>query len=407
MRKWTWFSTTEPIPWAKTEADYEEMNKKVWLNNIDVPQKPRLIVDFICHEHIKNLHKEYPHTEWLAICKVVQQWDWVFKIVDMIHPEQRQLPSDVETTDKGMDWCVDYLLEKWEDLWNWNCVLHSHHTMWCFWSSTDNKARLWLNDWRTLAWAVVTAYKEWTDWELDIDYKWCINFYKPYNIEIDADMFYEDFFSEEEQAKITNYNEAVKTKIKEIQERKFEEQIEEFKRLWEYPDYSRLLDYLGIDITEELLANYKEVAKKIPNPQVEEAFAKLENEAREEALQEVPQEEIQPLLQQIEDFREWSTMLIEQLKEHRVATSSFERVYTWWTQSLPTKARQKPLDNYYSKALFPTEISIRSACQLPSFVKIRLDDNWWRLVFCPVHNRWEYVSEYIDETIDDNDVFIP
>lgn len=52
-----------------------------------------------------------------------------------------------------------------------------------FWSETDDNARKELNDGRTAAFAIVTAYKG-----AEISYKGCLNFYRPFPLEIDADI---------------------------------------------------------------------------------------------------------------------------------------------------------------------------------------------------------------------------
>jgi hypothetical protein len=37
-------------------------------------------------------------------------------LTDMIHPEQKVSGGDCEATDKGMDWAVDFLIEKGQNL---------------------------------------------------------------------------------------------------------------------------------------------------------------------------------------------------------------------------------------------------------------------------------------------------
>ena len=139
-------------------------------------------------------------------------------------------------------------------MWLWNCVLHSHHWMGVFWSGTDDNARKDLNDWRFMAFAVVTAYK-WSGNNIEVDYKGCLNFYKPYPIEIDCDMYYEEWYLDENYHKyIEEYN-----KLKEdIFESKVKERQEEINGLYTEPDYTRVLDYLWVDISKELKENYDE-----------------------------------------------------------------------------------------------------------------------------------------------------
>lgn len=139
------------------------------------------------NEYIKKLHKIYHNTEWAALCKVLKMEDGKFVLVDMIHPPQKITAGDVTIDDDGMKWASEFL-----DTYDpnqkhlWNCVLHSHHNMGVFWSSTDDNARTELNDGSTMMRAVVTAYDE-----KEITYKGCLNFYRPFNVEIDATMVVE------------------------------------------------------------------------------------------------------------------------------------------------------------------------------------------------------------------------
>ena len=93
MREWT--EKLAPITQEEIKPiDYKEINQKIWLNNIDVHQAPVLTISAWCHNHIKALHKKYPWTEWTAICRIVNHWDWQFEMVDMIHPWRRpELPG--------------------------------------------------------------------------------------------------------------------------------------------------------------------------------------------------------------------------------------------------------------------------------------------------------------------------
>ena len=136
------------------------------------------------NEYIKKLHKIYHNTEWAALCKVQKVEDGKFILVDMIHPPQKITAGDVTIDEDGMKW-ADKFLNEYDPMQKhlWNCVLHSHHSMGVFWSSTDDNARTELNDWSTMMWAVVTAYNQ-----KEITYKGCLNFYRPFNVEIDATM---------------------------------------------------------------------------------------------------------------------------------------------------------------------------------------------------------------------------
>ena len=163
----------------------KEFMNLIGLNNLSQQfGKIKITISWEINEYIKQLHKIYPSTEWLSLCKTKQIAPWHFLVIDMIHPEQKIASADVTATDKGMEWAFDYLSK--EDptgIADWNCVLHSHHRMWVFWSWTDDNARKGLNDWRTMAFAIVTAYSG-----NQISYKGCLNFYRPFPVEIDADM---------------------------------------------------------------------------------------------------------------------------------------------------------------------------------------------------------------------------
>ncbi|MBO7693810.1 MAG: hypothetical protein J6T10_14415 [Methanobrevibacter sp.] len=49
------------------------MNELIGLNNISIKENLTLLINGWCAEHIKRLHKEYPNTEWLAVCRVEPQ----------------------------------------------------------------------------------------------------------------------------------------------------------------------------------------------------------------------------------------------------------------------------------------------------------------------------------------------
>lgn len=304
--------TLEPID--ITPIDYKEINDKIGLNNISVHQKPVLTISAWCHNHIKALHKKYPSTEWTAICKVINHWNWQFELVDMIHPWQKTTAWEVETTDKWMERAINYLLERWEDLWEWNLILHSHHWMGCFWSGTDDKARLSMNDGRMLMRAVVTAYK----WE-EIQYKWCLNFYKPYPIEIDCDIEYyaDDLYWQREE--YWNY---IENRTKEIYNEMVltDEVLKNYK--CEY-DYDNLLKYLWIDIIDELKKNAEVVQMKMPCEWYENRLKEIMEEAKGKAQWEI----WAPIDNELMEWDKWSTELMEQL-ENNIEKSYFHN-YTW------------------------------------------------------------------------------
>ena len=423
MRPWSKEKKVIDIPSSSgiSEDYYENMNKKIGLNNITVTQKPNLIIDTRCFSHIRALHSTYPHTEWLAICKVINEGNWTFRVVDMIHPEQYWVGWEVETTDKGMDWCVSHLIERWENLWDWNLVMHSHHTMWCFWSTTDDNARKWLNDWRTLAWAVVTSYRDNPDtWE--ICFKWCVNFYKPYNIEIDADVTYEDTGLYNNVLSLMNsdddYKKELEAKEKEIFEQKSLEAKEEIKNSLEPQDYSNLIWYLGIDIGDVLKENYVEVAKKMGNATIDDIVKRLKDEAKNEALEQIAVPEGIELDEATTERLTWSNELLEQLKNARVSSKgwfpSVSSTKTWKEFEFSKTFSSKPVGftstvnwqdeddldsySYWNQKNFPTVEDIKAAIYQETWIanaKFLLAQSGKRLIYTDEFGCFQDIDEFI------------
>lgn len=300
----------------QTEEKRKAMNELVWLNNIHTDKKITLLINDWCSEHIKTLHKEYPNQEWLAVCKVQPQGEGVFVMTDMLFPWQTTSSWDVETTKEWMEWLTKELIRRWEKMVDWNCILHSHHHMGCFWSWTDDKARLGLNDWRQLAWAVVTAY----EWD-KINYKGCINFYKPYNIEIDVSVRDTQGTLFEYESIVERYNNYLE-KVRESEARFYEFLLDVNKEhidgITNRPSYSNILDYLGVDITEELNENYNELKEKIGNPELVDYLKQLWEKANELAVNEINKDwKYTDMLIEYDAFCKWSDWLLTQLEEHK------------------------------------------------------------------------------------------
>lgn len=353
--------------------DRKEMNEKLGTNNVNVENRPLLTINNWCHNHIKALHKKYPNTERLAWCKIENQWNGHFIMVDMVHPEQVGVGTEVETTDDWMKWLNEYLMENWEedDMHKWNCVLHSHHHMGCFWSPTDDKARLWLNDWRTLAWAVVTAYQG-----EEIDYKGCVNFYKPYNIEIDCDIEYEvddlywqaiEYWEFVKNRTAEIYNEAVKTdtKLNELQ--------------CEY-DYTNVINYLWIDITQQLVDNARQVA--IAMPTCKEFTDRLQ-EIMKEAKEKVQEELGAPIDNELTQRMERNDYLNNQLEKARV-----EKTYSFNNYNKTTCFNT--VSNLKSTIWFDLNVDIDWA---PSFPRNRNSDYDWRFTEFNYKTKEELIND--------------
>lgn len=394
----------EPIAQQETKPiDYKEINEKIGLNNIKVHQAPVLTISSRCHNHIKALHKKYPSTEWTAICKVVNKWDWQFEMVDMIHPWQKTTSWEVETTDEWMEWAIEHLLERGEDLGERNLILHSHHHMGCFWSWTDDNARLSMNDGRMLMWAVVTAYK----WE-EIDYKGCLNFYKPYPIEIDCDIEYytDDLYWQREE-----YGSFIENRTKEIYNEMVltDETLKSYK--CEY-DYDNLLKYLWIDIIDELKKNAEVVQMKMPCEWYEDRLKEIMEEAKEKVQEEIGA----PIDNELIDWSNWSDNLLNQLEENvaKSAAVSAVPVYSSYDdydyansrqnyQHSTAKSNRDFYDNAeeryaeFSSLNYPTKWSLISAYWLNEQFQFRLNaEREWE-VFNTHYKIWCYVWDELED----------
>ena len=328
----------------QTEEKRKAMNELVGLNNIHTNEGIVLVINDWCSQHIKTLHKEYPNQEWLAVCKVKPSGEGTFMMTDMLFPWQTTSSWDVETTKEWMEWLTKELIRRWEKMTDWNCILHSHHHMGCFWSQTDDKARLGLNDWRQLAWAVVTSY----EWD-KINYKGCINFYKPYNIEIDVDvreiydnpLWYDSI--------VDRYNDYL-DKVKESEARFYEFLLDTNKNyidsITDRPSYKNILDYLWVDITEELNDNYDTLKDKIWNPELKEYLKQMRDKANELAEKEINSDwRYTDMLIEYDAFCKWSDWLLTQLEEHKQKAYSFWVLGNFWAVSGASSSTQPSLLN--------------------------------------------------------------
>lgn len=392
MKKGTESSSDE----AKlTEEKHRKMNELVGLNNISINGNITLLINDWCAEHIKTLHKEYPSTEWLAYCKVEPQGNWIFLMTDMVFPWQKTTSWEVETTTEGMTWLNKELIARKERATDWNCVLHSHHRMGCFWSSTDDNARLSLNDGRQLAWAVVTAYSD-----KGIDYKWCINFYKPYNIEIDVnvkDAGWDNI--------ITKYNEYL-AKITESEWKYYDMLLAENKEyidsITTKPSYSNILEYLGVDISDELNKNYDELKDKVWNPELLAFLEQLKSRANDLATTEVDNSgEFTDMLAEYSAFCDWSDNLLTQLENNK------EKTYTFWHTYSPSLISQysypsnRDFEDDYNYYHFTSpdydESEVRAMIWIWSNIPMRVGDDNERQAWSYTSGEYMYVEEWVDE----------
>ena len=299
----------------KAKELHDAINKAINVNNVDTKIKPKLIINAWCHAHIKTMHKASPSTEWLAKCKIINLWNGVFKMVDMIHPPQECSSALVETADGAWLREAQYLERIWEQDWDWNCVLHSHHSMNAFWSGTDDEQRLRLNDGRELAWAVVTNYRGDNIW-----YKGCVNFYKPYNIEIDCDIEYEDVDYDTlcSMAK-ADFDAEVENRYCNL----LQDNIPLLDELKGRYSFDNVINYLWIDIRKELMINNISISRKLPQQEYNDKLNELFTEAVA-----TTKSELYEKYKDEYDFYDWNNMLMGQRKENAKSTDK-----DWVTRS--------------------------------------------------------------------------
>lgn len=129
----------------------------------------------------KILHNEYLKEERSWIWKV-EMINWQPILTDIYFPEQTNTWWDTEFTSKWAEEMIEYIFDNDPvDCDKRNCWIHSHHSMWCFWSHTDAEQQINFNNWlRTKMYSIVTS---WWDWE--IKYKWRLNIYKPIEFQLD------------------------------------------------------------------------------------------------------------------------------------------------------------------------------------------------------------------------------
>lgn len=385
------------------EKKREEMNKLIGLNNISIKENVYLLINDWCAEHIKTLHKEYPHTEWLAVCKVEPQGKWVFLMTDMIFPWQKGVGWEVETTKEWMEWLNEELIKRWENGKLWNCILHSHHWMGCFWSWTDDNARLGMNDWRQVERAVVTAYDK-EDKE-KINYKGCVNFYKPYNIEIDVNVMDENETTVID--RFNEYKEMVLEKKADYYDSLLEANKEFIDNLTDKPDYSMIMNYLWIDISKELIENYGTIREKIWNPELLEYLKQLEDQALELAENEINVGwKYNDMLVEYGAFCNWSDNLLTQLEENKkqkTYTSKIESISStpglFSSTAMPSNRDFE--DEYYSDYYFNCyeydEYYTRQCLWIKEDVPMRVWPCWEWLAWSNESWRFLYVEDWAEE----------
>lgn len=151
----------------------------------------KMVISWQMNELINKLHSEYPHTEWSGIARIEKR-GWYYILTDIRFPKQKNVWTETEMEDLP-SLLESIATEHPEQLHEWKCWLHSHHTMWCFRSGTDETTKRSFNDGNLdFRWSIVTAYtNKWPQ------YKCALNVFKPINIEFNVPVSVEEFNMQE------------------------------------------------------------------------------------------------------------------------------------------------------------------------------------------------------------------
>lgn len=151
--------------------------------------KVQVVISWYVHELIKKLHAQYPNKEWSGIARI-QKRNGFHEVTDIRFPKQSNHWAETEMKDGGLESLLeDIFNEHPEQLGERKCWLHSHHSMGCFRSGTDEAAKRSFNDWmQDYRRSIVTAYKG-----NQISYKCALNVFKPVNIEFDVPVVKQEF----------------------------------------------------------------------------------------------------------------------------------------------------------------------------------------------------------------------
>ena len=270
--------------------------------------------------------------------------------------------------------------------------------MWVFWSGTDDNARLSLNDWRQLAWAVVTAY----EWD-KISYKGCINFYKPYNIEIDVNV---------ENAVVVwdiieRYNEYL-AKINESEWKFYDMLLAENKEyidsITNRPSYNWILEYLWVDISDELNKNYNELKDKVWNPELLTFLEQLKSRANDLAITEVDNSGVYAdMLAEYDAFCTWSDDLLSQLEKNKEKSYTYsgslisQTTYPTYPSNRDFYDYDDDYDYYHFTSTDYSESEVRSMIWIWINVPMKVGKNNERMAWSFTSWEYMYVEEWGDE----------
>lgn len=244
-----------------------------------------------------------------------------------------------------------------------------------------------------MEWAVVTAYK----WD-EISYKWCLNFYKPYNIEIDVNVV--DTDEETIVDKYMEYSELVA----ETQARRYDFLLEvnedKIDELTDKPSYSDIVSYLWLDISTELEKNYKKIKDKIWNPELLEYLKWLEDKAEALAIEEVERSWLYTdVAIEYDVFCEWSEALLTQLKEHREAEEA-QRPKIHSSSLYSSRDFEDDIDEYYytSPAFDANYIKTTFGICDDTPIKVWSKGEW--RVWSSMISDYLYVEDWANEVVD-------
>ena len=184
----------------------------------------------IFNQAITNLHASHKNMERSARVKAIPHKDG-YALVDMYFPKQKNQTAHTEMTEEWVTEFGERLFENDVEEQNyWNLWLHSHHTMWLFWSWTDEATKQSFHHWWfqhffsivTWHWSGSWWTKFWNN-----RYKWCVNFYE-YDYEVEAEfeigLWFEDSILEKE----VEFEEKYKEELKALEE-SFKERAKEIK----------------------------------------------------------------------------------------------------------------------------------------------------------------------------------
>lgn len=148
--------------------------------------KVKMYIPQKIHEVVTALHEDHKACEWSAFCKIIDWKDW-YALIDMFFPNQDNTSWLNTTTQEWLDQFCQWIMDNEPtEMSKWKMQIHSHHSMWLFWSWTDNaQNRAWNYGWNKHFFNAVTAYSNveatkntyiqqtWSN----VWYFWCINFY--------------------------------------------------------------------------------------------------------------------------------------------------------------------------------------------------------------------------------------